>query len=239
MAILHEDPYRLTEVAGVGFARADKIALAADVPPESRAARPGGGGLRARGGRAAGPHLPAAGRAQPPHREADRPAARPRRAGPGAGLLLDEGRAYREPTHASELAVAATLAARARRPAPPRPRPRRARRRRTTRTRRELTDEQWAAVRGAFAARISVLTGGPGVGKTACTQGDRRRGRRAGARSRSARRPGAPPAGWRRRPATRRRRSTGCWSGCQGASRASGPVTRCPSTWRSSTRPRC
>ncbi len=35
MAILHEDPYRLTEVDGVGFARADKIALAADVPPES------------------------------------------------------------------------------------------------------------------------------------------------------------------------------------------------------------
>ena len=35
MAILHEDPYRLTEVDGVGFARADKIALAADVPPDS------------------------------------------------------------------------------------------------------------------------------------------------------------------------------------------------------------
>ena len=35
MTILHEDPYRLTEVEGVGFARADKIALAADVPPES------------------------------------------------------------------------------------------------------------------------------------------------------------------------------------------------------------
>ncbi len=35
MTILHEDPYRLTEVPGVGFARADKIALAADVPPES------------------------------------------------------------------------------------------------------------------------------------------------------------------------------------------------------------
>jgi len=33
-----------------------------------------------------------------------------------------------------------------------------------------LTDEQWGAVRGAFAARISVLTGGPGVGKTACTR---------------------------------------------------------------------
>src|SRR6476620_3533547 len=35
MTVLHEDPYRLTEVPGVGFARADKIALAADVPPES------------------------------------------------------------------------------------------------------------------------------------------------------------------------------------------------------------
>ncbi|HMI80548.1 MAG TPA: helix-hairpin-helix domain-containing protein, partial [Solirubrobacterales bacterium] len=35
MQVLHEDPYRLTEVPGVGFARADKIALAADVPPES------------------------------------------------------------------------------------------------------------------------------------------------------------------------------------------------------------
>ena len=34
----------------------------------------------------------------------------------------------------------------------------------------KLTDEQWAAVQGAFAARISVLTGGPGVGKTACTK---------------------------------------------------------------------
>ncbi|HEX3325286.1 MAG TPA: helix-hairpin-helix domain-containing protein, partial [Solirubrobacterales bacterium] len=33
--ILHGDPYRLTEVDGVGFARADRIALAADVPPES------------------------------------------------------------------------------------------------------------------------------------------------------------------------------------------------------------
>src|SRR5215813_5691342 len=35
MAILHEDPYRLTEVEGVGFARADRIALANDVPADS------------------------------------------------------------------------------------------------------------------------------------------------------------------------------------------------------------
>ena len=56
MAILHEDPYRLTEVDGVGFARADKIALAADVPPESEPPRPGGRRLRALRGRAAGQH---------------------------------------------------------------------------------------------------------------------------------------------------------------------------------------
>src|SRR5512132_1297391 len=32
MRVLHEDPYSLTEIEGVGFARADVIALAADVP---------------------------------------------------------------------------------------------------------------------------------------------------------------------------------------------------------------
>lgn len=31
----------------------------------------------------------------------------------------------------------------------------------------ELTGEQWAGVRGAFAQRLSVVTGGPGTGKTA------------------------------------------------------------------------
>ncbi|HXS45895.1 MAG TPA: AAA family ATPase, partial [Solirubrobacterales bacterium] len=85
------------------------------------------------------------------------------------GLLLDEGRAYREPTHASEIAVAKTLAARAAAPphldhdpgdSPPE----------DVEDELRLTDEQWAAVRGGFAARISVLTGGPGVGKTACTR---------------------------------------------------------------------
>lgn len=35
LAILHQNPYRLTEVSGVGFARADKIALAVDMAPES------------------------------------------------------------------------------------------------------------------------------------------------------------------------------------------------------------
>jgi exodeoxyribonuclease V alpha subunit len=179
MAVLHEDPYRLTEVAGVGFARADTIALAADVPPESDR-------------RAQAAALFALGEAEQqgntylPVEELNRRTAKltglrpdpdvPARA---RGLLLDEGRAYREPTHASELAVAATLAARAAAPpslehdpgeSPPE----------DVDDERRLTDEQWAAVRGAFAARISVLTGGPGVGKTACTKAIVAEARRAG-----------------------------------------------------------
>jgi exodeoxyribonuclease V alpha subunit len=169
MAVLHEDPYRLTEVAGVGFARADRIALAADVPPESER-RAQAAAVFALG------EAEQQGNAYLPVDELNRRTAKliglqpdpdvPALAG---GLLLDEGRAYREPTHASELAVAATLAGRAAAPAhldhdpgelPPEDNADEAR----------LTDEQWAAVRGAFAARVSVLTGGPGVGKTACTR---------------------------------------------------------------------
>jgi exodeoxyribonuclease V alpha subunit len=163
MAILHEDPYRLTEVAGVGFARADKIAIAADVPPES-SRRAQAAAIYALG------EAEQQGNTNLPLDELARRSARllglvpdPEVLATAPGLLLDEGRAYRQPTHASELAVAATLRERA--AAPPHldhnpgeePRDR-------------LTDEQWAAVRGAFAARVSVLTGGPGVGKTVCTR---------------------------------------------------------------------
>ena len=169
MAILHEDPYRLSEVAGVGFARADKIALAADVPPESP--------RRAQAAAVfALTEAEQQGNAYLPVDELNRRIAKliglqpdPDMPAQARGLRLDEGRAYRELTHASEIAVAATLAARATAPphldhdpgdAPPD----------DVEEERRLTDEQWAAVRGAFAARISVLTGGPGVGKTACTK---------------------------------------------------------------------
>ena len=169
MAILHEDPYRLTEVAGVGFARADKIALAADVPPESeRRAQAAAVFALSEAEQQGNTFLPVD--------ELNRRTAKliglqpdPDVPAMARGLLLDEGRAYREPTHASELAVAATLAERVAAPAhldhdpgelPPEDNADEA----------KLTDEQWAAVRGAFAARISVLTGGPGVGKTACTR---------------------------------------------------------------------
>jgi exodeoxyribonuclease V alpha subunit len=164
--ILHEDPYRLTEVEGVGFARADKIALAADIPPESdsRAQAAAVYALREaeQGGNS---FLPA-----------DELAARttkliglvpdPAVLAAARGLVDDEGegRIYREYTLESERAVAETLARRLAAGAflehdPGESDPAE-----------ELTEEQWAAVRGAFASRISVLTGGPGVGKTRCTK---------------------------------------------------------------------
>jgi exodeoxyribonuclease V alpha subunit len=171
MTVLHEDPYRLTEVAGVGFARADKIALAADVPPESDR-RAQAAAVFALG------EAEQQGNSYLPVDELNRRTAQliglrpdPDVTVQARGLLLDQGRAYREPTHASEVAVAETLAVRAAAPphidhdpgeSPPEDD--------ATDEARRLTEEQWAAVRGAFATRISVLTGGPGVGKTACTQ---------------------------------------------------------------------
>ena len=160
LVILHEDPYRLTEVEGVGFARADKIALAADMPPESdkraqaaavyvlREAENGGNSflpleeLAARTAKLIG-LVP-----DPAVLESAR------------GLVNDDGRVYRELTLESERAVAGTLARRLAAPAflehePDESAPDE-----------EITEEQWAAVRGAFGSRISVLTGGPGVGKT-------------------------------------------------------------------------
>jgi exodeoxyribonuclease V alpha subunit len=168
MAILHEDPYRLTEVAGVGFARADKIALAADVPPESsRRAQAAAVYALGEAEQQGNSYLPLA--------ELTQRTAKllglnpdPEVLSEARGLTVDEGRIYRELTHASELAVAQMLAVRAAAPphldhdpgeTPP-----------SDDEDTELTDEQWSAVRGAFGARISVLTGGPGVGKTACTR---------------------------------------------------------------------
>jgi len=162
-AILHEDPYRLTEVEGVGFARADKIALAADVPPESpRRAQAAAAYALAEAEKQGHTNLPLDELAVRTAKltglrpEADVLAAAP-------GVAIDEGRAYREPTLASEEGLAETLLSRAAGPAELDHEP-------GAEPEGSLTDEQWAAVQGAFAARISVLTGGPGVGKTVCTK---------------------------------------------------------------------
>jgi exodeoxyribonuclease V alpha subunit len=164
MTILHEDPYRLTEVDGVGFARADRIALAADVPPESsRRAQAAAVFALLEAEQQGNSYLPLD--------ELTRRTARliglaadPEVLVEARGLLVDEDRVYRELTHASEVAVAKTLLARTVAP------PHLVHDPGETPREEELTDEQWAAVRGAFTSRVSVLTGGPGVGKTKCTK---------------------------------------------------------------------
>ena len=148
---------------GVGFARADRIALAADVPLESsRRAQAAAVYALAEAEQQGHTNLPLAeltgrtakliGLNPDPDVIAEAP-----------GLVVDESRIYREPTLASEIAVAETLRARSAEPPHLDHEPGDA-------PEGSLTDEQWAAVRGAFAARISILTGGPGVGKTVCTR---------------------------------------------------------------------
>jgi exodeoxyribonuclease V alpha subunit len=169
--ILHEDPYRLTEVEGVGFARADKIALAADVPPESDKRAQAAAVFCLREAEQQGnSYLPAAELAARTARLTGL-VPDPEVLATARGLVDDEGegRIYRELTLESERAVAATLARRL--AAPPHlehdpgdyePD--------ENDSEGEVTPEQWAAVRGAFESRISVLTGGPGVGKTRATK---------------------------------------------------------------------
>jgi exodeoxyribonuclease V alpha subunit len=165
ITVLRDDPYRLTEVEGIGFIRADRIALSAGIARDSdRRAHAAAVYTVAEAEQQGHTYLPLPELAHrtskligrdPDH---DTLAGTPR-------LLLDEGRAYRELTHASELAVAETLRKRA--VAPPfldhDPGD-------DGEADTELTPEQWAAVGGAFRSRISVITGGPGVGKTVCTR---------------------------------------------------------------------
>jgi exodeoxyribonuclease V alpha subunit len=170
LSILHTNPYRLTEVSGVGFARADKIALAVDMAPESDE----------RVQAAAVYSLKEAeqqGNSFLPLDELTRRAAKLTSVQVDSdvlvrarGLVDEEGRVYRKRTLEREQAVAATLLRRAAAPPhldhepseePPEP----------AGDEDKFTDEQWAAVRAAFESRISVLTGGPGVGKTRCTEG--------------------------------------------------------------------
>jgi exodeoxyribonuclease V alpha subunit len=168
MTVLHEDPYRLTEVEGVGFARADRIALAGDVPPESdRRAQAAAVFALGEAEQQGNSYLPLSELATRTAKLIGL-APDPQVLVEAEGLAVEGDRIYRERTRASEIAVAQTLAARAAAPSqvehepgenPP-----------ADGEETELTDEQWSAVRSAFSARVSVLTGGPGVGKTACTR---------------------------------------------------------------------
>jgi exodeoxyribonuclease V alpha subunit len=163
MAILHEDPYRLTEIEGIGFARADKIALASDMPADAdRRAQAAAVFALADAEQDGHTNLPLRELQKRTEKLIDRPVDTDVLLG-ARGLLLDHGYAYRERTFDSEVAVAQMLHSRASAPPHLDYEPERDHQE-------GLTDEQWEAVRGAFAARISVLTGGPGVGKTVCTR---------------------------------------------------------------------
>jgi exodeoxyribonuclease V alpha subunit len=168
LAILHQNPYRLTEVSGVGFARADKIALAVDMAPESDERAQAAAVYALKEAEQQGnSFLPLEDLAKRAEKLTGLPA-NPEVLMRGRGLVEDQGRVYRKRTLEREQAVATTLLRRAAAPPhldhepseePP------------DQLRGEFTDEQWAAVRAAFESRISVLTGGPGVGKTRCTEG--------------------------------------------------------------------
>jgi exodeoxyribonuclease V alpha subunit len=163
MRVLHEDPYSLVEIEGVGFRLADRIALSTDVPPDSaRRAQAAASYALSEAEKGGHTHLPLAelGRAA---NELLGTAADIDVLASAPGLTLDEGRAYRSVTHARELWVAEELRERAAAAPHVRHDP-------GTEPSDGLTHEQWEAVRGAFASRLSILTGGPGVGKTVCTR---------------------------------------------------------------------
>lgn len=163
MQTIREDPYRLTEIDGVGFARADTIALAADVPPESdRRAQAAAYFLLGEAERQGHTHLPLPDLVNAAARLLGyRPD--PAVLTEARGLIEENGRIYREHTLDREYWCAGDLRDRAlaephlehepERPADE-----------------SLTAEQWQAVLGAFSARVSIVTGGPGVGKTVCTR---------------------------------------------------------------------
>ncbi|MGH2856861.1 MAG: SF1B family DNA helicase RecD2, partial [Solirubrobacteraceae bacterium] len=165
LRVLTDDPYELTSVFGVGFQIADVIARAAGIAPDSprrrRAALVHALGEAERDGSTCLPLaelLSAAGRLlgdEPPAEEVEALVAR--------GRLVREGEwVYRAATAELEAELARRVdglledgpsdrltgaGARA--------------------TADELTAEQQAALEAAFAHRLSVITGGPGTGKTA------------------------------------------------------------------------
>src|SRR4051794_25857979 len=164
--VLTSDPYRLTELDGVGFATADALAQALGTPPDSPSRLRAGVVHALREAEADGHcHLPR-----------DELAARARRLlGADADDAIDElaldGRVVVEGPLVAGAALHRTetrLAEHVRALLDSRP---------ALKLRRALerpaqgafvpTDDQWAAVERVVESRLSILTGGPGVGKTA------------------------------------------------------------------------
>lgn len=169
--ILSDDPYRLTSVFGVGFAIADRIARASGTPPDpAKRERAAIMHVLAEAERGGSTCLPApvllAEAGELLSAEVDEASIE---------TLVAEGHAVREAQWVYRRATAeleAELAARvdALLSGAPSPRLGEERRRHPPRDSdapSELTAEQQAALEAAFEHRLSVITGGPGTGKTA------------------------------------------------------------------------
>jgi exodeoxyribonuclease V alpha subunit len=159
-----EDPYSLTSVHGIGFASADRLALALDVDPQSPARiQAAAAHALAEAENRGHTHLPlteliAAMRVL--LGEEAEPSIGQISTAPG--LTLEGTLVYREWTYDAERWLAATMGSMARsKPAWSRP-PERG-------EFGDLNDHQREAVNNAMTRRLSLITGGPGTGKTHLT----------------------------------------------------------------------
>jgi exodeoxyribonuclease V alpha subunit len=162
VALVRSDPYRLTEEHGIGFETADAIArahgVAADSPGRYRAAVVHVlQEAERRNGHTFLPLDELGRRAR--ELVGELPEGLVDDLGAAGAIALEEGRAALPATWEAEAALAEDLAALARAAAAPHPDW-------LADAVEELTDEQRGAVEAAFERRLSVVTGGPGTGKT-------------------------------------------------------------------------
>jgi exodeoxyribonuclease V alpha subunit len=167
-ALITRDPYQLTSMFGVGFVIADRIARASGTPPDSaqreRAAVMHALAEAERGGSAC---LPASElRDEAAHLLGTDPAPGVLEALEADGhVVREEEWVYRRATAELEAELAARVDALIAGEASERLGT--SRRASGAEVPGELTEEQQAALGSAFAHRLSVITGGPGTGKTA------------------------------------------------------------------------
>jgi exodeoxyribonuclease V alpha subunit len=165
--LVSERPYELTRAFGVGFATADRVARELGTPPHSPdRARAAVVHALSEAERAGSTCLPIDVLRHAGHELTGMPLGDTVAAMIADGVLIDDGDfVYRPETAELEAELAdrvATLVGEApqghiRDPGPDG----------LTEAARELTEEQVAAVRAAFVHRLSLITGGPGTGKTA------------------------------------------------------------------------
>jgi exodeoxyribonuclease V alpha subunit len=164
--VIAADPYQLTSVFGVGFAIADRIALGFEAPPDpAQRRRAAVMHALAEAERSGSSCLPL------PALLAEASQLIAEEVGPEAVEALERsGQVVREQEwiyRRTTAEVEAELAARVAELIDAEPSERMTPRRHPSPGTGELTGEQQAALEAAFAHRISVITGGPGTGKTA------------------------------------------------------------------------